>query len=261
MARAAMGDVWEDTRRFVAREAALLFPLALATVGLATLLYGLAVPEPTGREIPIGPWAIVLLPVLLLLMLGALSISSLVLNSGGSVGEALRAGLRRLGGAVVAMLLAGVAMTAALLAATLVGALVAVLARGGEAQAATASMLLFLPLSLWLAVRFAVLMPLLAAEPPTLAVLAPLRRAFALTRGHAGGIAWVALVYALASGLVTMALQFSLGTILLLVTRLLGVPAAGVVLTAVVTAIVVALLQAVSLVFQAMLFRRLAGAA
>ena len=83
MAGASIEEVLDDTRRFCVRERALLLPLGFATFGMATLIAGAIVPVPKSPTagLPPGPWMIALVPMMLLVLVGFLSVSRMVLRS------------------------------------------------------------------------------------------------------------------------------------------------------------------------------------
>ena len=76
MARISVGRMWDEAWAFLRAEAALLLPLALATIGAAMLLLTLVIPEPVDGRLPRGAWLFWLLPVYALMLTGVLAISA-----------------------------------------------------------------------------------------------------------------------------------------------------------------------------------------
>ena len=105
MATLSIGKAWEETAAFVAREAALLLPVALLFVALPiVLLQEMTPPElvqwsasmkGTMPAVPGSYWFSLLLAVVLI-WFGSLTLFALALRPGISVAEALRLALHRL---------------------------------------------------------------------------------------------------------------------------------------------------------------------
>lgn len=255
MARVTMSDVWDEARAFVAREAALLLPLALATLGVASVLFDVARPDAAAGNPPPGPWLLVLAPVLLLLLFGNLALSLLVLVPRASVAEACRGALARLWRLVLATLLVSGGLLLASLPLVLVSAVAVAVGLGEVGQAVVA--VLLIGAAFWIGVRLLPLVPLIAIGNPRGSPAAAVREAFALTRGHAGVLAGMLLLYALVSLVVVVASQLSLGALLLLVGRATGSATLGTTLLALLSAVVTSIVQGAWTVFVAVLARRL----
>ncbi|PZU68413.1 MAG: hypothetical protein DI554_03330 [Sphingobium sp.] len=133
MAAVSIGKAWEEAVAFVAREASLLFPVALLFLALPGLILQemtppqlaewMANPQRTGLpDIPPG-FALAMLLGVVIIWFGSLTLFALALRPGISVGEALRLGFARLpvllGTALLAMFLIGGLMLAAILVAVL----------------------------------------------------------------------------------------------------------------------------------------------
>ena len=121
MAAVSIGKAWEEAVAFVAREASLLFPVALLFLALPGLILQemtppqlaewMANPQRTGLpDIPPG-FALATLLGVIIIWFGSLTLFALALRPGISVGEALRLGFARLpvllGTALLAMFLIG----------------------------------------------------------------------------------------------------------------------------------------------------------
>lgn len=258
MARVTMSDVWDETRAFVASEATLLVPLALATLGLASVLFAVARPDAPAGSVPPGPWLLVLVPVLLLVLFGNLALSLLVLVPRSSVAEACRGALARLWRLVLATLLVTGGLMLLSIPLVLVSALAIAVGLGALGQAVVAALLM--GAAFWIGVRLLPLVPLIAIGDPRAAAAAAVREAFALTRGHAGVLAVMLLLYAIVSVVVLLASQLSLGALLLLIARATGSATLGATLLALLSALVTSIVQGAWTVFVAVLARRLMAA-
>lgn len=257
MARLSISDVWDDTRAFVAREHALLLPVALASFGAASLILALAVPAPPPGQAMAEPgaWALWLIPALLLVLVGNLAICVLALRGGVSVGEALAIAIRRLPAAAGAMLLLGLLVGAAALATLLFCTLLlGAMGQSWDAIAALSTLPMLAP-ALWLTARMMPAVPMLVAEP--VGAVAALRRAFAMTRGHGLKLVAVTLIYGAFYLLVTSLVQVVGGSLLLLLGRALGAPAAGALAAAVLVAAAGTVLAGGWSAFGAYVYRRL----
>jgi len=256
----SIATVWDDTSRFVRREAGLLMPLAFATSGVGSLLWDLAVPvSAVGGRAAAGPWMLILLPVTFLLLIGNLAIAALVLNGGISVREALRAAVARIGNALAVLLLfLGVA-----LGATLLGSMVAMLLGRVTGlsldQSTSLALALLLPVVLYVGIRLLTLWPVVAAAPTRAAPIAAVKAAFRNTQGAFGRLAVATVLYALSYLAILGAIQFGLGSVLLLMGRALGQGAGFATLLSVLSALAGAALQAVWGVFAVFLYVRLGG--
>lgn len=257
MARASMSETWDETSRFVRAEGGLLFPLAAATIGLAIALLGLLVPPLQPGSAPPGTTLLALVPMIGLMLLGQLAISIAALVAGASVGEMLAGAFRRLPVALLANMLVGLAIAAALVVAMLVVALIGLVMGASRAMLANLGVLIALPAVLWVAVRTLPLLPAIAVMPPTFNPLPPLKEAFRLTRGHAGRIAVMWVLFSLAYSIVTVALQLALGSVFRIVAGAIGSPALGSALTALAVALASAVMLMIWTVFVARLYRRL----
>ncbi|HEX8446573.1 MAG TPA: hypothetical protein VF649_08165 [Sphingomonas sp.] len=258
--RFSIADVWDETSAFVRREAGLLMPLAFATTGVSALLWDLAVPAPLqGMRPQPGLWLLVLIPVTLLLLIGNIATAALVLHGGISVREALRTAIERIGNAVLLLLL----FTAVAAGATVIVTLIALAAGAavgwGAQQATTLAVLLLLPVLLFLGIRLLTLWPVIAVSPATPAPIRVLKRAYGTTRGVFGRLALAALLYGLAYLVLLTAIQFGLGSVLLLIGRATGQAEAAGLVIAILTALAGAAVQAVWGVYAAIAYRRLSA--
>lgn len=249
MATMSIGKAWQEAVAFVAREATLLFPVALLFVALPiVVLQEMTPPEltawsaaPTGAmpPVPSSYWLALLLTVLLI-WFGSLALFAMALRPGISVGEALRLSFARLPVLIGTSLLAGVAIMAALIPLIFllpyVGLLIAVI------------------VALFVGTRLALLNPVVIDDH--LGVIASLRRAWALTRGHFWRLAAFLAIITLLSAVAGSAAQAIMGLLGSLIAGLDGARLAGGIASAAVTSVV----QVYMLVMIARLYRQASAA-
>jgi len=244
--------VWDETRAYLTREIGILIPVALGTIGLATVILSLATPEQAaGSAVQPGPWMFWLIPWLLLLTLGGLALSALAIIPGISVREALTRAASRLGHAVGVTLLLGFAATLLVL---LVGSALGIVGRvAGLAanQAAAFGIVVALPLIFLLAVRFLFLFPALIDQKGAIAALRASWRASAPCQWRLM-LLWIGI--GAASLLLLAAVEYGVGSLLLLLARALGDPRLGELLVQLVVAFVSSLIQLVTISYFARLY-------
>lgn len=263
MGRLSIGKAWEETLPFVAREAALLFPVALLFVALPTLiLQEMAPPEltawsekPNFDAIPAMPpaFGFAMMLTVLLMWFGSLALFALALRPGISVGEALRLSLSRLpvliGTALVVIgLIAAVVILAVLIGVAFSFASVGIGAAIGVLLGFAAAGLVF-----FASIRLVLLNPVVIDD--RLGVMDSLRRAWALTRGHFWRLLGFFLVVMLLSTVAGTAAQVSFGLIGRLVAGAEGARLAGGVAATAVSSVV----QVYMLVMLARLYRQAEG--
>ncbi|WP_434403302.1 hypothetical protein [Sphingobium sp. DN12] len=221
MAAVSIGKAWEEAVAFVAREASLLFPVALLFLALPGLILQemtppqlaewMANPQRTGLpEIPPG-FALAMLLGVIIIWFGSLTLFALALRPGISVGEALRLGFARLpvllGTALLAMFLIGGVMLAAILVAVLaslvsesvgtsIGAILGAFVGGA---------------TIFASVRLMLLNP--AVIDGNQGVVPSLRHAWALTRGCFWRLLGFIILITLLSGIASMAAQTIFGAL------------------------------------------------
>ncbi|BBD98895.1 hypothetical protein SAMIE_1023960 [Sphingobium amiense] len=181
MATLSIGKAWEEAVAFVAREAALLLPVALLFVALPiVLLQEMTPPElvqwsatmkGTMPAVPPSYWLSLTLAILLI-WFGSLTLFALALRPGISVAEALRLALHRLPVLIGTSVLAGLLLFVIVI---LVSAPLILL--GGN----TGAVIAMVGVGLFVGTRLALLNPVVIDDH--LGVLASLRRAWALTKG------------------------------------------------------------------------------
>ncbi|WP_174273980.1 hypothetical protein [Sphingomonas bacterium] len=232
-----------SARAFAVAEWRLALPVALAFLGLPQLIAGLlltsrvrVMPQTVADlqsfslDLPWW-WTPILLLMLLVSAVGALALMGLALVPRISVREALVLAFRRfphwLGAAI--LLFTGVFL-ALILVMIVIG-----LARGGELLAVAFTFLAMLG-----GLLFAVLLLPIAADG-RLGPVALLRAGAKRYRGSWGRIAGGMLLYLATAWIAMMALQVSLGSLLLLAGRLLASPQTGAILATVLASLISAL--------------------
>lgn len=257
----SMNQIWDDSVAFIRRESALLVPLALATLYVSDVVSTLA----SGFSTPAEPDVLVTIAVFsatIWSIIGQLSIVSLVLQPGQSVGEALKHGVSRVGKVLLVALLLGLMVSVVLLP---VG--VAAVANGFNPQIpdsiqkmpgwVSVLVLASAGLVLWIAVRLALINSLIVDRNP--GVIDAIKGGFALTSGIASRLLLVAVLYVLILLVLGKAVQFVAGSVFALLGAAIGSVFTGAVLTALVTGVVSAALSLVATVFLATLYRRVSS--
>ncbi len=244
---------------FIRRESALLVPLAFATIYVADVVAALTQAAATrpAESHAFAPFAII--AAALWSIVGQLSIVSLVLKPGQSVGEALSHGLSRLGKVIVIALLLGLVVSVALLPVA-----VAAVASGADPAKpeslqnlpgwVSLMMLVVIGGLIWLGVRLALMNALIVDRNP--GVIETLKGGFALTRGITARLFLVVLLYGVVLLVMSAAVKYVAGTMFELLARLLESPLVGTVLTALVTGLVSTAMSLIATVFLATLYRR-----
>lgn len=221
MATISIGKAWEEAVAFVAREATLLLPVALLFVALPGLILGEMTPPelaawfaaPDPKVIPTMPpgFALAMLITILLIWFGSLTQFALALRSGISVGEAMRLGLGRL---PVLIGTALIVLVGVMLVATVAIAVMLIISLASPwAAAGLGVMLGFVAAALvfFASVRLILLNPVVIDG--SAGVVASLREAWALTRGHFWRLLAFMIVITLMSAIVSSAAQAIVGVV------------------------------------------------
>lgn len=259
MPKLSLGAAAEQTKIFMRREGSLVMPVAFATFGLALILVALVTPEQApGEEVQPGLWSLAVIPLMFLGIIGQVAISYLVLRPGISVRDALSAALKRLPTAVATiLLLLGVMIVIGFLLVIVLGILAALLGAGIEgATLAVASVTMLV--MLLIGARLLMVWPMLADRPG--GAVATLKEAVALSKGHVWKFVGFTLLFGLVYILLTGAVQFGLGSVLLIFGRLAGAESAALFLTSIIVALLGAIIQAVWAVLITNIYRQLSGA-
>jgi hypothetical protein len=254
----SMNQIWDESVAFVRRESALLVPLALATLYVGDVLASLATGSGTPGEGNILA-TIGILAAAIWSVVGQLSIVSLVLKPGQSVGEALVHGLTRLGKVVLVALLLGLVVSLAV-----VPIAVAMVANGVNPQDPASfqnlpgwvSLLVLMTAGvlIWASVRLALMNAYIVDRNP--GVVEALKGGFGLTQGITARLFLVVALYGLVLVILSSAVRFVAGSAFALLGGAMESPFAGEVLTALVSGIATTALSLIATVFLATLYRR-----
>ncbi|ARS27191.1 hypothetical protein [Sphingomonas sp. KC8] len=249
---------WDDARRFVAREAALLVPVALTLLVVPGALLELVTPRDPAQAAA-GPWLLSLPVLLFMTLLASLTITRMALAGGVSVGEALAAALRRLPVALGASLVLGLA---ALLAFMPVAPMMP--AAGGVPQVgAGTALILMIYLALltggvfYVGVRLLLVNVVVMAEP--VGVVAALKRCFMLSKGYFPKLAGLLLLFAVTSLVVGSAVSLAGGVVFVGLGKLMGLEALGRLLLALFSGAANAALSVYFIATLAMVYRQILG--
>ena len=221
MANISIGKAWEETLPFVAREASLLFPVALLFIALPTVILGEMTPpglqawfaNPKPDTIPTMPagFGLAMLLVILLIWFGSLAIFALALRPGISVGEALRLSFARLPVLIGTSLLAGAAVVGIVLVAVIISDALSLVSPGGGAALGALSAGIAAGLVFFAGVRLILLNPVVIDRQ--LGVVASLRHAWTSTRGHFWRLLGFLIIVMLLSSIVASVAQLVVGLI------------------------------------------------
>ena len=254
MASFSIGAAWDEMVAFVRRENGIVTPVAMATFGIGAILLSLAFPEglapaaadSTGR-------ALLILPAMLALMFGNLTLSILALSPGLSVADALRRATMR----IPTMIVAGLLLGGILLAAILVLSVVIIPFAGNVATATAIVAPLVAILFIALAVPSLLLSPIVAME--AVSPMGALRRVAALVRGNFARLCAVLAVVIL----VMMTVSLIATVVVMVVTKLLALLFGQAALVAligdIVLAAISALLSLAVALYVAFVYRQLAS--
>lgn len=263
MATMSIGKAWEEAVAFVAREASLLFPVALLFVALPGLIIQEMTPPefatwsaaPSLQTMPDVPpsFGLSMLIGVVLIWFGSLTLFALALRPGISVGEALRLASRRLpvlmGTALVALGILFVAVLAVVL-------LIGILSLLSKPMAAALGLLLGFAVAgfaLFASIRLLLLNPVVIDGSS--GVMPSLRSAWVLTRSHFWRLFGFILILTLLSAVVGTAAQAIVG----LIGGLVGGPEAARLAGGIASAIVSTVIQVYMLVMLARLYRQAVG--
>lgn len=257
MRTVSLTSAWDDTRAYIAREMALLTPVALGTIGLGMVILFLAAPDtPPGGQLQPGPWMLALIPYLLLLAGGALALSALALTPGMSVREALTAAARRLASAIGALMLLAVGAFFLLLVISQIAALLGRFAGIGISQSVTLGVAIALPLLAILGVRFLFAVPAIVSG---FGPAAALRHSWRISDPCKWRLVALWIVVQLLSLLLVATIEFGLGSLILMAAKAAGDPASGARMVQILVALLSAMILMVWVSYVARLYRALVG--
>ncbi len=260
MASMSIGKAWEQAVAFVAREASLLFPVALLFVALPGLILQEMTPPElaswtmTGStqampHVPPG-FLIAMILTAIIIWFGSLTLFALALRPGISVREALRLGLARLPVLLGTALVAIGIMAAIVLAAVVVSVALSMVSKP---LGASVGLLLGFAVAGFMAfasVRLLLLNPVVIDGDA--GVIASLRYSWTLTRGHFWRLLGFIVVLTLVSAIVATAAQSIFG----LIGGLVGGPGAARLVGGIAAAAVSTVVQVYMLIMLARLYRQ-----
>lgn len=264
MTKLSISKAWEETTLFIARDARLLVPLALALIALPAIVFGLAAPDVTNEVAARSPGLmVVIMAEFLIGAVGQLAIARLALGHRERLGEAIRHGAARLPALIGGFLVVGVPMGAAL---AIVAGSASVVTKGGAGagNAAIALVLLVIMTALFVATlivlaRCLLMLPLASVEAG--GPIRLVRRSFAVSRGAVLRLLAAAVLFLVGGAVLLVAVRSVLGAVVIFG---LGKPEAWTVsalLIALVDGVVQALIGTVFTVFTARLYAQRSGEA
>lgn len=187
MSALSIGRAWDEAKTALGANRKLMVPVALGLVLLPAVIVSMVEPQVApGEQPPAGPWMLVALLMVLVMLVGELAIVLLVNGWRGSVGEAISKAARRTPIFVLAALS---------LVVPVVLVFSILLALSGVGTGATGQidwtnfnpigwlvLLAFLLALVYVAIRLLPLLPVVACEQ--IGPFAALKRSFTLTSGH-----------------------------------------------------------------------------
>ena len=254
MSPLSLSMIWEETVAFLRRESGLLVPVALATLAPAQMLLSYAtavITATTPQPASASPRALLMLPALLLVVYGNLTISLIALTPGISVREALLGAARRLPATVAASLLVAGVFLGIVIAITVVAAILL----GAASMSASPALSAFATIVTAVVVaRFLLLLPMLAVE--NIRPVAAVGRAWALSRRHFLRFAAIILLSMMLASLLALVNMIVLGSVSRIVGRAVGASEMADLVQLIFGAGLAALLSAAVAVFIAFTYRR-----
>jgi membrane-anchored glycerophosphoryl diester phosphodiesterase (GDPDase) len=258
----SLQSLWDETITLIKREQALLVPLALATLGLGNmaivLLQALQAEHPADAT-GMTAFAIMWL-FMLLIMLGHLAIITLALRQRMSVGEALRHASTCIWRVLAVQL--GFIMLIVVIAMPAIYKHAPDLATNNFARvhlsgAEALWLTIVLAAALWVSIR---LIPIQALQVDSrIGIADAIKRAFAMTKGHAMALTGFMLLLGVVTGIAQLALHFVLGSLFTVIGKAIESPFTGKVLDALAQSALETAVGLVSAVFVAKVYQRLSG--
>ena len=255
----SMSAIWDESAALIRRESHLLVPVALATVGIGSMISGLTQPETPAA----GLGATGVLGFLvgnILVMLGTLALSALALMPGMSVGESIRLALARL----PKMLGIAAMFVNALIVMMIPVAIILAMSGAAISPNMTAEdlpgvailcALVIVAALIYVSARLITMSAAIVDRNPP--IIEAIRSSFASTSGIVAKIVGVLLLFFIVTLVASGAVASISGILFGMLGKAVGAPLLGTGLTVLVTGMVSALLSIVSSVFAAMLYRKL----
>lgn len=187
MSSLSIGKAWDEAKAALQASRRLLVPVALGLVLLPAVIVSMVEPQAaTGQQPPAGPWMIIALAMVIVMLIGELAIVLLVNGWRGSVGGAIGKAARR----TIVFILAALCF---LIPMVLLFSIILAVSGAGAGDSGQIDwtnfsglgwllMLLAFLAVIYFSIRLMPLLPVVACE--TLGPITSLKRSFALTSGH-----------------------------------------------------------------------------
>lgn len=235
MKRLSIEEAFAWTQSFVAREWRLLIPVAFAFLALPPLMMDLLVPQQVTSAFDTAvraqnPQALaaalrIILPVMAAVLVvatyGSLAIAAMALIPGISVREALTLALRRIGVMAGALLMVAAAQLVLAMILTIVFTAAHLVGQGGQSLLVG----IVMGVSLFATIRLIMLAPMIVTR--RVSAISAIRESWHLSQGAFWRILGAVLVYALGAMVVMVALDYTVGIVLALLTKAIGVADLG----------------------------------
>lgn len=187
MSSLSIGRAWDEAKAALLANRKLIVPVALGLILLPAVVVSMVEPRvPPGEQPPAGPWMLVALLMVIVMVVGQLAIVLLVNGWRGSVGEAIGKAFRRTPTFIVAAL--AYLVPVILIFSVLLGFAGIGTTASGQLDMANFNSLgwllsmLFLLALLFVSVRLLPLLPVVASEG--IGAIGALKRSYALTSGQ-----------------------------------------------------------------------------
>ena len=224
MSSLSIGRAWDEAKSALQANRKLIVPIALGLILLPAVIVSMVEPRvPPGEQPPAGPWMLVALAMVIVMIVGQLAMVLMINGWRGSVGEAIGKATRRSPTFIMAALAFLVPII--LLFSILLGVAGVGTSPTGDLDLANFGstgwllLLLLLLILVYFSIRLLPLLAVVAAEQ--VGPVASLKRSFALTSGHFWRLFGFLLMLMLGFAIVALAVGAVVGAI---VNLLLGEP-------------------------------------
>ena len=173
----SIGSAWDETKSALARNRRLIVPVALGLVLVPAVISAMVEPRTVpGEEPEAGPWMLIMLLMIIVMLVGQMAVVLLSNGWQGSVGEAIRRAARRLPTLLLAALMVMVPLI------LLMSVILGLAGTASLTPTGWLAVLVGLIVVLAIGVRLLPLVVIIATEE--IGPIAAIKRAFALTNGH-----------------------------------------------------------------------------
>ena len=224
MSSLSIGRAWDEAKAALQTNRKLIVPVALGLILLPAVIVSMVEPRvPPGEQPPAGPWMLIALVMVLVMIVGQLAMVLMVNGWHGSVGEALGKAARRTPTFVLAALT--FLLPVILIFSILLGMAGVGTSPSGQVDMASFGttgwllLCLFLLVLVYFTIRLLPLLAVVASEGN--GPIGSLKRSFALTSGHFWRLLVFLLMLMIGFAIVALAVGAVIGTI---VNLLLGEP-------------------------------------